>query len=113
VTLELSVIAWRWQCPWPADRIDPPLRPGGVRALATAYVELIRGTPLLIQLFLIFYGLPHVGIRFSPMLAAILGLGLNYSAYEAENYRAGIQSIPKTQMEAALRWHDRLQRCVM
>ncbi len=72
------------------------------RALASAYIESIRGTPLLIQLFLIFYGLPHIGIRFSPMVAAVLGLGLNYSAYEAENYRAGIQSIPRTQMEAAL-----------
>jgi polar amino acid transport system substrate-binding protein len=75
--------------------------PGFLRAPAVAYIELIRGTPLLIQLFLIFYGLPHIGIRLSPMLAAIIGLALNYSAYEAENYRAGIQSIPKTQMEAA------------
>jgi polar amino acid transport system substrate-binding protein len=73
-----------------------------VSALSTAYIEAIRGTPLLIQLYLIFYALPHVGLRLSPMLAAILGLGLNYSAYEAENYRAGIQSIPRTQMEAAL-----------
>ncbi len=76
--------------------------PGAVRGLASAYIESIRGTPLLIQLFLIFYGLPHIGIRFTPFLAAVLGLGLNYSAYEAENYRAGIQSIPRTQMEAAL-----------
>jgi polar amino acid transport system substrate-binding protein len=75
--------------------------PKFLRAIAIAYIELIRGTPLLIQLFLIFYGLPHIGIKLSPMLAAILGLALNYSAYEAENYRAGIQSIPKTQMEAA------------
>jgi polar amino acid transport system substrate-binding protein len=73
-----------------------------VRALAGIYIESIRGTPLLIQLFLIFYGLPHIGIRLSPMLAAVSGLALNYSAYEAENYRAGIQSIPRTQMEAAL-----------
>lgn len=76
--------------------------PGVVRVASTAYIEAIRGTPLLIQLFLIFYGLPHIGIKLSPMVAAILGLGLNYSAYEAENYRAGIQSIPRTQMEAAL-----------
>lgn len=75
--------------------------PAPVRAAALAYIELIRGTPLLIQLFLIFYGLPHVGIKLSPMVAAILGLAINYSAYEAENYRAGIQSIPTTQMEAA------------
>jgi polar amino acid transport system substrate-binding protein len=73
-----------------------------VRMLATAYIEIIRGTPLLIQLFLIFYGLPHLGIKLSPLVAAILGLGLNYSAYEAENYRAGIQSIPSQQMEAAM-----------
>ena len=73
-----------------------------MRAMAAAYIEAIRGTPLLIQLFLIFYGLPHAGIRMSAFVAAVLGLGLNYSAYEAENYRAGIQSIPRTQMEAAL-----------
>jgi polar amino acid transport system substrate-binding protein len=72
-----------------------------IRVVASVYIESIRGTPLLIQLFLIFYGLPHLGIRLSPFLAAIVGLGLNYSAYEAENYRAGIQSIPRTQMEAA------------
>jgi polar amino acid transport system substrate-binding protein len=76
--------------------------PSVIRAFAVGYIESIRGTPLLVQLFLIFYGLPHIGIRLSPMLAAIIGLALNYSAYEAENYRAGIQSIPKTQMEAAL-----------
>ncbi len=76
--------------------------PRSLRVVAVGYIELIRGTPLLIQLFLIFYGLPHIGIRFSPMLAAVLGLALNYSAYEAENYRAGIQSIPKTQMDAAM-----------
>ncbi len=70
--------------------------------LARAYVELIRGTPLLIQLYLIFYGLPNIGIRLSPIVAAVVGLGLNYAAYEAENYRAGIQAIPRGQMEAAL-----------
>ena len=67
-----------------------------------AYIELFRGTPLLIQLYLIFYGLPNVGIKLSPMVAAVTGLGLNYAAYEAENYRAGIQAIPKGQVEAAL-----------
>jgi len=76
--------------------------PAPVRWAAVAFIEAVRGTPLLIQLFLIFYGLPHVGIKLSPMVAAICGMGLNYSAYEAENYRAGIQSIPRTQMEAAL-----------
>jgi len=71
-------------------------------ALAGFYVEAIRGTPLLIQLYLIYYGLPNIGINLSPFLAAFAGLGLNYAAYEAENYRAGILSIPHSQMEAAL-----------
>jgi polar amino acid transport system substrate-binding protein len=72
-----------------------------LRWLAKAYVELIRGTPLLIQLFFIYYGLPELGIRLNPFVAGILGLGLNYAASEAENYRAGIQSIPRGQTEAA------------
>lgn len=66
------------------------------------FIEVIRGTPLLIQLFIIFYGLPSIGIRFSPLWAAVIGLGMNYAAYEAENYRAGIQSIPRGQLDAAL-----------
>jgi polar amino acid transport system substrate-binding protein len=73
-----------------------------VRFLAKAYVEIVRGTPLLIQLFMIYYGLPEIGIRLNPFLAGIFGLGLNYAASEAENYRAGIQSIPRGQTEAAL-----------
>jgi polar amino acid transport system substrate-binding protein len=76
--------------------------PNPLSWLAKAYVELFRGTPLLIQLYLIFYGLPNVGIRLSPIVAGVVGLGLNYAAYEAENYRAGIQAIPRGQMEAAL-----------
>jgi His/Glu/Gln/Arg/opine family amino acid ABC transporter permease subunit len=69
--------------------------------LSVLYVELIRGTPLLIQLFFIFYALPNIGIKLSPLVAAVLGLGLNYAAYESENYRAGILSVPTGQMEAA------------
>jgi len=73
-----------------------------LRWLAVAYIEVIRGTPLLIQLYLIYYGLPNVGIKLNAFVAAVLGLGLNYAAYEAENYRAGIQAVPRGQMEAAL-----------
>ena len=76
--------------------------PAPVRWFASAYVEVVRGTPLLIQLYLIYYGLPNVGIRLNAFTAAVLGLGFNYAAYEAENYRAGIQAIPRGQMEAAL-----------
>jgi polar amino acid transport system substrate-binding protein len=73
-----------------------------VRWLARAYVEVMRGTPLLIQLFLIYYGLPQIGIRLNAFLAAILGLGLNYAASESENYRAGILAVPRGQTEASL-----------
>lgn len=69
---------------------------------ATAYIEFYRGTPLLIQLFILYYGLPNIGIALSPLVAAFLGLGMNYAAYEAELYRAGINAVPKGQMEAAL-----------
>ncbi|WP_186644572.1 ABC transporter substrate-binding protein/permease [Fluviispira vulneris] len=69
--------------------------------IALTYVEIIRGTPLLIQLYLIFYGLPNLGIKLDPFLAAVIGLGMNYAASEAENYRAGISSIPHSQMDAA------------
>jgi polar amino acid transport system substrate-binding protein len=70
--------------------------------LATIYIEIIRGTPVLIQLFFIFYGLPALGIKLSPFEAGVIGLGMNYAAYEAENYRAGFISVPHSQMEAAL-----------
>ncbi len=73
-----------------------------LRTAATLYIEVVRGTPLLIQILFIFYGLPSLGIRLDPFLAGVVALGLNYAAYEAENYRAGLQSVPHGQMEAAL-----------
>jgi len=69
---------------------------------AILFIEVIRGTPLLIQLYFIYYALPIIGIQLPAYVAAIIGLGLNYAAYEAENYRAGLFSVPKGQMEAAL-----------
>jgi polar amino acid transport system substrate-binding protein len=77
----------------------------GARPLArvlSLYVELIRGTPLVLQLYFIFFVLPEVGLAMPPVVAAILGLAINYSAYEAEIYRAGLQAVPRGQMEAAL-----------
>jgi len=71
------------------------------RAGATAYVEIVRGTPLLIQLYLLYYGLPALGVKLPALGAAVLGLGLNYAAFESEIYRAGILSIPRGQTEAA------------
>ncbi len=76
--------------------------PRAAGAVATAYVEIYRGTPLLIQLFILYYGLPNIGITLSPLAAAIIGLGMNYAAYEAEVYRAGMEAVPRGQMEAAL-----------
>ncbi len=73
-----------------------------ISKLSIMIIELIRGTPLLIQLYFIYYGLPKLGIAMAPMVAAVVGLGLNYAAYEAENYRAGIFSVPRGQMEAAM-----------
>lgn len=66
------------------------------------YVEVLRGTPLMLQLYAIFFLLPKIGLVVHPLLAAIAGLAINYSAYEAEIYRAGLQAIPRGQMEAAL-----------
>ena len=77
-------------------------RPPFIGGIATAYVEIYRGTPLLIQLFIIYYGLPNIGIALSPLAAAIIGLGMNYAAYEAEIYRGGIEAVPRGQVEAAL-----------
>ena len=76
--------------------------PRGLDLLLGVYVEVIRGTPLLLQLAVIFYVLPNVGIYLEPFWAGVLGLAVNYAAYEAENYRAGLLAVPRGQMEAAL-----------
>jgi His/Glu/Gln/Arg/opine family amino acid ABC transporter permease subunit len=73
-----------------------------ITPLIRAYIEVIRGTPVLAQLFILYFGLTEIGIRFTPVQAAILGLGLNGAAYLAEVFRAGIGSIHAGQMEAAL-----------
>jgi polar amino acid transport system substrate-binding protein len=71
-----------------------------LRGLGTTYVELFRGTPALLQLYVIYFGLAPI-YPLNPLVAAILGLGLNYAAYEAEIYRAGLQAVPRGQIEAA------------
>jgi ectoine/hydroxyectoine ABC transporter permease protein EhuD len=72
-----------------------------VRAAATFYIEIIRGTPALLQLFYIYFVLPAFGIKLPPFTAGVIGLTLNYSAYLSEVYRAGIQAVAKGQLEAA------------
>jgi polar amino acid transport system substrate-binding protein len=70
------------------------------RLALTAYVELTRGTPVLLQLFVLYYGLADV-VRLPAFVAALLGLGLNYAAYESEIYRSALEAVPKGQLEAA------------
>lgn len=65
------------------------------------FAEFIRGTPLLVQLYFIFYVLPDIGILLPPLLAGVIGLGLHYGTYTAEVYRAGIDNVPRGQWEAA------------
>ncbi|HZG79222.1 MAG TPA: amino acid ABC transporter permease [Brevibacillus sp.] len=79
-------------------------RISGIRPLvliARIYVSIIRGTPLLVQLFIIFYGLPSLGLRIDPIPSAIIGFSLSVGAYSSEVIRAAILSIPKGQWEAA------------
>jgi polar amino acid transport system permease protein len=68
---------------------------------ATFFVQFIRGTPLLVQLYFLFYVLPDIGILLPPLVAGVIGLGLHYSTYIAEVYRSGIDNTPKGQWEAA------------
>lgn len=69
--------------------------------LARVYVSFFRGTPLLVQLFMIYYGLPQLGIQLDPLPAALIGFSLNMAAYTAEILRAAIASIDRGQWEAA------------
>lgn len=73
----------------------------GIRSFATLYVDIFRGTPVLIQILAIYFGLPFFGIRMPAMVAGIISLGLNSGAYIAEMIRGALDSIDKGQMEAA------------
>ncbi len=76
--------------------------PGWLRPTLAASVEVLRGTPLMLQLYAIFFLLPKVGLALPALVAAIAGLALNYAAYESEIYRAGLRAVPVGQFEAAL-----------
>jgi polar amino acid transport system substrate-binding protein len=73
-----------------------------VRFPFTVYVEIVRGTPLAFQLFVVYFILPEAGIRINEFWSGVIALAVNYSAYEAEIFRLGLQAIPRGQMEAAL-----------
>lgn len=68
---------------------------------AEAFVEFVRDTPLLVQLYFLYFGLPVFGIFLSALVTGIIGIGINYSAYTSEVYRAGIENVPRGQWEAA------------
>jgi polar amino acid transport system substrate-binding protein len=101
IALGILIAVGRMYGPWP------------LRTVLTAFVEIIRGTPLILQMFIWFYLVPQLAqwsgvsilqwlTALPPFVYGVYGLALNYSAYEAENYRAGLQAIPRGQMEAAL-----------
>jgi polar amino acid transport system permease protein len=79
-------------------RVDGP---AWLRSLVATYVELIRNTPFIVQLFFIFFGLPSVGVRLTPELASVIAMVVNLGAYATEIVRAGVQSTPRGQIEAA------------
>ena len=101
VTLALSVLAMTL-----AMLVGAAIAAGRVygdaatRAVLTAYVEVVRGTPVLLQLFVLYYGLSAV-VRLPAFVAAVVGLGLNYAAYEAEIYRGALEAVARSQLEAA------------
>ena len=72
-----------------------------IYTVTTIYIEAFRGTPLLTQLFILYFGLPSIGIMFPPFTAALIGLGLNSAAYQAEYFRGAIQAVKDGQMVAA------------
>lgn len=86
-------------------------------SIARSYVSIIRGTPLLVQLFIIFYGLPTIGLVIDPFPSAVIGFSLNVGAYASEVIRAAILSTPKGQWEAAysvgMNYRQALQRIIL
>ena len=75
--------------------------PAWLRWLCTIYIEFFRGTPVLVQLLFLYFGLPTIGLAMPGWLTALVGLGLNYAAYESQVYRAALEAIPRGQWEAA------------
>jgi polar amino acid transport system permease protein len=75
--------------------------PAWLKAIVGAYVELIRNTPFIVQLFFVFFGLPSLGVKLTPEIASVIAMVINLGAYAAEIARAGIEGTPRGQIEAA------------
>lgn len=88
-----------------------------LRQIARFYIWVIRGTPLLVQLFVVFYGLPHIGILIDAFPAAVIVFSINQGAYCAETIRAALESVPPGQLEAAecagMTWGQSIRRIVL
>jgi len=96
------------------------MRVSGIKALSmlsASLINVIRGIPIIVLLFYLYFVMPDLGVTLSALQAAILGLGIAYSAYQAENFRAGIEAIDKGQIEAAqaigMGWGQTMRRVVL
>lgn len=102
VTVQITVLSYMLGlalgCAMAVFRVGPV---APLRALATAYVELLRNTPLLVLLILLFFGVNQLGFQYSPFLTAVIGLSLYVGAYSAEIVRSGLNAVPVGQAEAA------------
>ncbi len=89
----------------------------GLKQLARFYIWVVRGTPLLVQLYMVFYGLPKLGILLEPIPASIIVFSLNYGAYAAETVRGALEAVPVGQMEAGycvgMSWFQIMRRIVL
>jgi len=90
---------------------------GWIAGLSAGIVNVIRGIPIIVQLFYLYFVMPDLGVSLSALQAAIIGLGIAYSAYQAENFRAGIEAIDRGQVEAAqtigMGWWLTMRRVVL
>ena len=101
LTIQLSVIAMAIGIVFAVlSAIARMSGPAPVKWAIGAYVEVIRNTPFLVQIFIVYFGLPSIGIRFDPNTSALVAMVLNVAAYVTEILRAGIESVPKGQTEA-------------
>jgi His/Glu/Gln/Arg/opine family amino acid ABC transporter permease subunit len=98
ITCVTMAIALAWGLILAIARLS---RRRAIRWTANAYVELFRGTPLLLQIFYVYFVLPNFGLRLDPLVAGVTAISLNYGAYLSEVYRSGFESIPRGQLEAA------------
>ncbi|MDG4889799.1 amino acid ABC transporter permease [Mesorhizobium sp. WSM4887] len=99
VTILVIIVSWICGLAAALGRTSS-LKP--VRWLCSFYIWFIRGTPTLIQVFIVYFGFPQLGLKLSPFVAGVLALGVNSGAYVAEIIRAGLSAIPRGQMESAM-----------